>query len=271
MALTPESLGTAPGRNRLITRRIVVVGAGTRPSDDPNAPVGNGRAIAALCAREGADVACVDIDETAAETTANLCRQEGANNAVAIVADVRDADACQYSVIQAQERLGGLDGVVANVGFGAGAGLEGTSPELWDEIFAINTRSHFLIARAALPIVDDDSAIVFIGSAASLRAGTRFPAYDASKAALFGICRHVALEGAPRGIRANQVIPGPVDTPLGRYGSATVERRSQIRLPLGRPATAWDIAYATIFMLSAEASYITGESLVVAGGLGQVL
>jgi NAD(P)-dependent dehydrogenase (short-subunit alcohol dehydrogenase family) len=269
MALSPESLGTAPGRNRLTKRHIVVVGAGTRPSDDPNAPVGNGRAIAALCAREGADVACVDIDETAAQHTANLCRQEGAT-AVAIVADVREADACQNSVLQAREQLGGLDGVVANVGFGAGAGLEGTSPELWDDIFAINTRSHFLIARAAIPILDDDSAIVFIGSAASLRAGTRFPAYDASKAALFGICRHVALEGAPRGIRANQVIPGPVDTPLGRYGSATVERRSQIRLPLGRQATAWDIAYATVFMLSAEASYITGESLVVAGGLGQV-
>jgi len=268
--LTPESLGTAPGRSRLTGRRIVVVGAGTRRSEDPDPPIGNGRAIAVLCAREGADVACVDIDESAAQYTADLCQEEG-TRAVAIVADVRDANACANLVHQAQAQLGGLDGVVANVGFGAGAGLEDTTPELWDDIFATNVRSHFLIARAAIPILDDDSAIVFIGSAAGLRAGTRFPAYDASKAALFGLCRHVALEGAPRGIRANHVIPGPVDTPLGRYGSATVERRSQIRLPLGRQATAWDIAYATVFMLSAEASYITGESLVVAGGLGQVV
>jgi NAD(P)-dependent dehydrogenase (short-subunit alcohol dehydrogenase family) len=148
--------------------------------------------------------------------------------------------------------------------------LADTTPELWDDIFAINVRSHFLIARAALPVLDDGGSMVFIGSAASLRAGTRYPAYDASKAALFGLCRHVALEGAPRGIRANHVIPGPVDTPLGRYGSANVKSRSQIQFPLGRQATAWDIAYGTVFMLSGEASYITGESLVIAGGLGQI-
>ncbi len=269
MTLTPESLGSAPGRNRLTGRRIVVVGAGTRHSDESEAPIGNGRAIAVLCAREGASVACVDVNGQAAEATSQLCEQEGAK-AIAVTADVRQAEACTRLVNEAAAGLGGLDSVVANVGFGAGSGLADTSPELWDEIFALNVRSHFLIARAALPVLDDAGAIVFIGSAASLRAGTRFPAYDASKAALFGLCRHVALEGAPRGIRANHVIPGPVDTPLGRYGAAAVARRSQIRLPLGRQATAWDIAYATLFMLSGESSYITGESLVVAGGLGQV-
>jgi NAD(P)-dependent dehydrogenase (short-subunit alcohol dehydrogenase family) len=269
MPLTAESEGTAPGRGRLTGRRIVVVGAGTRPSEDPYAPIGNGRGIAVLCAREGATVACVDIDRDAAQYTADLCGRESVE-AATIVADVRDAEACERLIHEARDKLGGLDGVVANVGFGAGGGLSDTSPELWDEIFALNVRSHFLIARAALPVLDDGSSLVFIGSAASLRAGTRFPAYDASKAALFGLCRHVALEGSPRGIRANQVIPGPVDTPLGRYGSANVARRTEIRLPLGRQATAWDIAYATVFMLSGESSYITGESLVVAGGLGQM-
>lgn len=238
-------------------------------SEEPDAPIGNGRGIAVLCAREGADVACVDINEEAAQLTASQCESEGARTTT-IVADVRDADACERLVTEAAEGLGGLDGVVANVGFGAGQDLAGTSPELWDEIFALNVRSHFLVARAAMPVVDDGGSMVFIGSAASLRAGTRFPAYDASKAALSGLCRHVALEGAPRGIRANQVIPGPVDTPLGRYGNANVKSRSKIQFPLGRQATAWDIAYATVFMLSGEASYITGESLVVAGGLGQI-
>jgi NAD(P)-dependent dehydrogenase (short-subunit alcohol dehydrogenase family) len=269
MTLTAETQGTAPGRGRLIGRRIVVVGAGTRASDDPDAPVGNGRAIAVLCAREGADVACVDVDRQAAERTSELCEQEGVR-AAAVVADVRDAAQCERLVAEAAEGFNGLDGLVANVGFGAGQGLEGTTPELWDDLFALNVRSHFLIAKAAMPVITDGGSFVFIGSAASLRAGTRFPAYDASKAALFGLCRHVALEGAPRGVRANHVIPGPVDTPLGRYGSAHVESRSQIQFPLGRQATAWDIAYATVFMLSGEASYITGESLVVAGGLGQI-
>jgi NAD(P)-dependent dehydrogenase (short-subunit alcohol dehydrogenase family) len=91
--LTPESLGTAPGRGRLTSRRIVVVGAGTRPSEDPDAPIGNGRAIAVLCAREGADVACVDIDRDAAQYTAGLCEKEGVQ-AAAIEAEVRDAEAC---------------------------------------------------------------------------------------------------------------------------------------------------------------------------------
>lgn len=94
-------------------------------------------------------------------------------------------------------------------------------------------------------LLDEDGAFVFIGSAAGLKAGTRFPAYDSSKAALFGLTRHVALEGAPRRIRANYVIPGPVDTPLGRVGDATVTGRTKIRWPLGRQASAWDIAYAT--------------------------
>jgi NAD(P)-dependent dehydrogenase (short-subunit alcohol dehydrogenase family) len=269
MPLCAETLGTAPGRGRLVGRRIVVVGADTRASDDPDAPIGNGRAIAVLCAREGADVACVDVDRQAAQRTSELCEQEGVR-AVTLVADVRDATECERLVSEAAQGLSGIDGVVANVGFGAGQGLDGTTPELWDDLFALNVRSHFLVARAAMPVMADGGSLVFIGSAAGLRAGTRFPAYDASKAALFGVCRHVALEGAARGMRANHVIPGPVDTPLGRYGSANVQSRSQIQFPLGRQATAWDIAYATVFMLSGEASYITGESLVVAGGLGQI-
>lgn len=230
--------------------------------------VGNGRAIAVLCAREGANVACVDVNEEAAEFTAKLCAQEGSAS-VPVIADVRDANACERLVNDAYDKLGGLDGVVANVGFGEGKGLAGTTPELWDNIFALNVRSHFLVARAAMPVLDDGSAIVFIGSAAGLKAGTRFPAYDSSKAALFGLTRHVALEGAPRSIRANHVIPGPVDTPLGRVGDASVAGRTKIRWPLGRQATAWDIAYATVFMLSTESAYITAQSLAVDGGITQ--
>ncbi len=206
------------------------------------------------------------MDKDAAEHTAKLCAQEGAKTAT-IVADVRDADACDRLVHDAHDGLGGLDGVVANVGFGYGTDLANTSPEVWDEIFAVNARSHFLVARAALPIVDDGSTIVFVGSAASLKAGTRLPAYDASKAALFGLCRHVALEGAQRGIRANLVVPGPVDTPLGRWASAGMPSRAQVHLPLGRQATAWDVAYATLFLLSGESSYITGQAVVVDGGI----
>lgn len=231
--------------------------------------IGNGRAIAVLCAREGAAVACVDRDKEAADETARLCADEGGETAT-IIADVRDADQCERLVHQAHTQLGGLDGLVANVGYGAGGGLADTTPEIWDDVFAVNVRSHFLTARAAMPLLADDSAIVFIGSAAGISAGTRLPAYDSSKTALNGLCRHVALEGAPpRGIRANHVIPGAVDTPLGRVGDQLVHMRTKIKWPLGRQASAWDIAYATVFMLSGESSYITAQSLVVDGGKTQ--
>jgi NAD(P)-dependent dehydrogenase (short-subunit alcohol dehydrogenase family) len=105
---------------------------------------------------------------------------------------VRDATECERLVSEAAQGLSRIDGVVANVEFGAGQGLDGTTPELWDDLFALNVRSHFLVARAAMPVMADGGSLVFIGSAAGLRAGTRFPAYDASKAALFGVCRHVA-------------------------------------------------------------------------------
>ncbi len=114
----------------------------------------------------------------------------------------------------------------------------------------------------------DDSTIVFIGSVAGLRAGSGSPSYDSSKAALFGLCRHVAREGAPRGLRANVVVPGFIDTPIGRGASAhnPVRDAAVKRIPLGRQGSAWEVAYSTVFLLSGEARYITGQSLVVDGG-----
>ena len=111
----PESQGQAPGRGRLAGRRILVVGAGTRPSGDPDAPVGNGRATAILAAREGARVACADRDAQAAATTVRLIEGEGPP-ALAVSADVADPQACGRMVESAVAGLGGLDGVVLNVG-----------------------------------------------------------------------------------------------------------------------------------------------------------
>jgi NAD(P)-dependent dehydrogenase (short-subunit alcohol dehydrogenase family) len=253
---------------RLAGRRILVVGAGTQPSDETDAPVGNGRAIAVLAAREGASVVCADRDRAAAEETAAWIEREGGASS-AIVADVTSEDECAELVAVAT--ADGLDGLVLNVGIGRGqGGLAGTSVHDWDTTFAVNVRGHFLVVREALPRLSEGAAIVFISSVAGLQPGSRLPAYDASKAGVHGLCRHVALEGARSGVRANVVAPGLVDTPLGRWATRGRPARARTPVPLGRQGTAWEIAAATVFLLSEDASYITGQVLAVDGGLGLI-
>lgn len=265
-----EARGAAPGRGRLRDRRILVVGAGTQRSPEPDPPVGNGRAIAILCAREGAAVVCADVDAAAARETQALVENEGARGAV-VVGDVSDDAACERIVAESEAALGGLDGVVLNVGIAAGRGLADTDAAAWDRTFAVNLRSHFLVARAALPRLGAGSAIVFVSSIASLMPGSRIPAYDASKAGIAGLMRHVAFEAARRGVRANTVVPGLVDTPLGRLATRGRPSRARTPVPLGRQGTGWEVAYATVFLLSDESSYVTGQSLVVDGGLSALV
>lgn len=247
-------------------RRVLVVGAGTRVTDDPDAPVGNGRAISVLAGRQGAAVACADIDGDAAAATADLVEAEGATAHV-LSADVTDPAACSALVEDAAAAMGGLDGLVCNVGIGAGMGLTGTTPEQWDAVFAVNARSHFLLAAAALGVMPEGGSIVFISSIAGLTPGSRIPAYDASKAALTGLCRQTAAEGARRGIRANVVAPGLIDTPLGRLATDGRPSRTKAPVPLGRQGTAWEVAEPVVFLLSDRASYITSQLLAVDGGL----
>jgi NAD(P)-dependent dehydrogenase (short-subunit alcohol dehydrogenase family) len=245
-------------------RCITVVGAGTQASRDPEAPLGNGRAIAIRAAREGASVICVDRDEEAAQATWRQIAEEGGKGAV-VVADVTTEDGCRA----AMSDNGGLspDGLVLNVGTGFGMGVAGTTLEDWDRTFDLNLRAHFLLVKRGLVTLPDGGSIVFIGSVAGLRPGSRIPAYDASKAGLIGLNRHVAMEGARRGIRANVICPGLIDTPLGRAASAGRPSRTRTPVPLGREGTAWEVAAATVFLLSEESSYITGQVLAVDGGL----
>jgi NAD(P)-dependent dehydrogenase (short-subunit alcohol dehydrogenase family) len=259
-----ESQGIAPARGRLASRRILVVGGGQMDIGEIDTPIGNGRAMSVLFAREGAAVAVADRDTKAAETTVALC--EG--RAFAITADVTKEEDIARMVENSLAKLGGLDGLVLNVGIGAGGPwLEGTTRESWDKVFAINLTSHMLTVKAALPHLSEGASIVFISSIAGLTAGSRLPAYDASKAALFGLCRHVAFEGARRGIRANVIAPGLMDTSIGRLASRGRPNRTTTNIPLGRQGTGWETAYAALFLISDESAYITAQVLAVDGGL----
>jgi NAD(P)-dependent dehydrogenase (short-subunit alcohol dehydrogenase family) len=258
--MNDESNGKAPGRGRLSGRRILVVGGGQMDIGETDTPIGNGRAMCVLFAREGAVVAVADRDQKSAEATVALCD----GRAFAIAADATKDD----DVARMVDEAGAIDGLVLNVGVGAGGPwLEGTTRESWDKVIAINLTSHMLTVKASLPKLTDGSSIVFISSIAGLTAGSRLPAYDASKSALFGLCRHVAFEGARRGIRANVVAPGLMDTSIGRLATRGRPNRAATNIPLGRQGTGWETAYAALFLISNESAYVTGQVLAVDGGL----
>lgn len=261
-----EARGAAVGRGRLADRKILVVGAGQQDYGILDPPIGNGRAMSRLFAREGAQVAVADIDGAAAEETARQVATEGAR-AVTITADAAEPDQLERMVKEARIGLGGLDGVVANLGIVGGWGMEQTNPEDWDRVFSINVRAHFLTCKAALPLMPDGASIVLTSSIAALMPANEIVAYHSSKAALDGLCMWLAKHAAMRRIRVNIVVPGLIDTSLGRLASLAEPSREERPVPLKRQGTAWEIAYAAAFLLSDEASYITGHSLVVDGGL----
>lgn len=266
LPLSDEAKGTAPGRGRLSGKRILIVGGGQRTVDADTDPVGNGRAMSLLFAREGAKVAVADMDTASANTTLEQITAEGGTG-FALTADIADPDQVTSMVTQASGAMGGLDGIVLNVGIGAGMGLEGSTPDLWDQVLAVNLRGPMLVCRAALPLMEDGGAILFISSVASMKPGSRLPSYDASKAALAGLMRHVALEAERKAIRANIVAPGLIDTPLGRLSTQGRPSRARTNIPGGRQGTGWEVAYAALFLMSGEASYINGQILAVDAGL----
>jgi NAD(P)-dependent dehydrogenase (short-subunit alcohol dehydrogenase family) len=268
--LAAESKGDAPGRGRLRGRRILVVGGGQDERDDPDPPMGNGRAMSILFSREGADIAVADrnvkaIEQTIARIAADNLAREG--SAISVVADVGQPESIRQMIASARERLGGLDGLVYNVGIGGGVGLEGSTPEIWDRVFAVNLRGAMLTLQAAMPVLADGSSIVLISSIASMKPGSRMPSYDASKAALAGLMRHAGLEGERRGIRVNIVAPGLMDTSIGREATRGRPNRAKTPVPLGRQGTGWETAYAALFLMSDEAAYITGQTIAVDGGM----
>ncbi len=260
-----ETLGRAPSSGRLRDRCVLVVGAGQRDIDEANPPIGNGRAISVLFAREGARVACIDNSAAAAEATVAQIVREG-GQAFAEVADVRDAASIGPLLRRCAERLGGLDGLVLNVGISNALPLAQLTAATWDDEYAVNVRSHMLFAQAGLEVMTPGASIVLMSSLAAFRNTGRNPAYESAKAAQVALARAIAMAGEPRAIRCNAICPGLIDTPMGR--DATRRRPSRaIAVPFGRQGTGWEVAYASLFLISNESSYVNATALMVDGGL----
>ncbi len=237
---------------------------------------GNGKAAAVLYAREGARIVAVDINPEAAEETAAIIREEG-GGATAMTADVVDAVQIGEVVEATLSRHGRIDVLHNNVGINVPGGIADASEESWDRVMDINAKGVFLTCQAVVPAMAEKGrgAIVNVSSLASIRwTGYPYISYYASKAAVNNMTLAIALEYADRGIRANCILPGVMDTPhiyqqiSGYYDDIDemVRQRNEIP-PMKRMGDAWDVAHAALFLASDEAKYITGIALCVDGGL----
>jgi NAD(P)-dependent dehydrogenase (short-subunit alcohol dehydrogenase family) len=257
---------------RVQDKVIVVTGAG---SIGPG--WGNGKAAAVLYAREGAKVVINDINSAAVEETAKLIRTEG-GTVVAAGGDVSKSDDVQRLISLAIERFGRIDGLHNNVGIVEVGGPEELSEANWDRLIAVNLRSMYLTMKYALPhmVRAGRGAVINLSSIAAQRyIGYPSASYSASKGAIVQLTQNVAVQYAAKGVRANCVLPGLMDTPQIRayvtsgYGGDAeqmIAKRNAL-CPSGAMGNAWDVAYASLFPASDEARYITGQTLVVDGGI----
>lgn len=259
---------------RLAGKAAVVVGAG----QTPGATIGNGRAIALLFAREGADILCVDRNSGRADETAAMIADEGGRASV-LEADITAPGGGQAIVAAALARFGRLDILINNVGIGGGGDgpAHKLAEEAFDRILSVNLKGMWRTIKAAIPSMRAQTAgsIVNISSLASLAGGNQL-AYEISKAGVNRLTLSVAQSNAKHGIRCNAVLPGLMDTPMAIAGIAaasgqdeeTVRRNRHARVPLrGEMGTAWDTAHAALFLASDEARFITGVLLPVDGGM----
>lgn len=258
---------------RLRNKVALVTGAG---SSGPG--WGNGKATAVLFAREGASVFAVDRDAAAAEETRAIIAGEG-SSCVAHVADVAVGEQVAAMVDACLAAFGRIDVLHNNVGVLAVGGPVEMAESEWDRLLDVNVKSMFLVCKHVLPVMERQGggAIVTVSSITSLRwIGYPCVAYAASKGAVNQLTRNVALQYAAKGIRANAILPGLMNTPMIReplkdaYGPGGVDamiRQRDEMVPMGRMGDAWDVAYAALYLASDEARYVTGAELVVDGGL----
>jgi NAD(P)-dependent dehydrogenase (short-subunit alcohol dehydrogenase family) len=258
---------------RLTGKVGIVVGAGQSPGEK----VGTGRAAAILFAREGAKVLLVDRDIDSARETADLVAGAGGVSEC-FAADWTEAAGCEAYTAACVDAWGRIDFLQNNVGIGIGDGdpLELTE-EGFDRIVAVNLKGCLLSCQAVVPVMREQGvgSIVNISSIAALAAVVPLTAYKISKAGINALGQSLAIDNAAHGVRVNTVMPGLLDTPMAVDAPAAllnvpVERiraRRDALVPLrAKMGSGWDVAYASLFLHSDEAGFITGAVLPVDGG-----
>jgi NAD(P)-dependent dehydrogenase (short-subunit alcohol dehydrogenase family) len=257
--------------DRLKGKAAIVVGAGSVPGEG----IGNGKAAAVVYAREGASVLLVDVNPEAALETRRMIEKEGGRSFV-FEGNVADPKSCRAMAEECLKAYGRIDILHNNVGRGqtVGGPLD-VSIEEWDQMMEVNLKGVFLTCRAVLPqmLKQGSGSILNISSVAAERSGYRLFIYSVTKAGVNALTRCLAVEYADKGIRVNCIMPGLIDTPRiirfkSLYGGDEKElkkARAQ-SVPMKKMGDAWDIAYASLFLVSDEAKYITGQVLAVDGG-----
>lgn len=251
---------------RLKGKRAIVTAGGS----------GMGRAGCILFAREGASVVVVDINEAGARETAETVRAAG-GEAHVIVADLLKADECHRIVHEGAKALGGLDLLWAHAGMPGPAEVEGLDLQAYAQTMDLNVRSGLLSAGAAVKYMREagGGSMLFTASISGLVGSMMAPVYSAAKFGVVGMVMSMAQRFAADNIRVNALCPGITDTPmlpkfLNRNNDPAVQEENARKLyaavPMGRPGRPEELAHAALWLLSDDASYVTGVALPVDGG-----
>lgn len=262
---------TAPGRmpppsRRLGDAAILLFGGGAASG---RTSIGQATAIAYAAA--GARVAVVDRHADRAQTTRDRIVANG-GTAIALTAEIRDRGEVEQAIAATARAFGRIDVLHNNVGVPTAKAFDEYDEADWHEAMAVNCIGAATSIRLTLPhLVASRGAIVNVSSVAAIRhTGMDYATYSASKAALDQLTVAVAIEYARRGVRANAVLPGLIDTDLGRglmtHSADPAVSRAR-RSPTGAQGDVWDVANAAVFLASPEARYVNGHLLVVDGGL----
>jgi NAD(P)-dependent dehydrogenase (short-subunit alcohol dehydrogenase family) len=236
---------------------------------------GIGRATARLLAEHGARVAVVDLNGPSAEETAEEIQRAG-GHAVALRGDAADEAEVSRVVAAAADAFDGLNILVNNAGIAGGprASSEELSLERWDEMLRVNFRGYLLMSRAALPwLARDGGVAVNNGSSVAFSSAPGAAHYTTAKAAVIMLTRQLASEWGARRVRVNAVAPGIINTGFGRPAAQrnadnpALRARHERYIPLGREGTAEDVAKVILFLCSDLAAYVTGQTIVIDGGL----